>query len=58
MEGDLDTWVSMNDKNRLSVWCAENKKTVFINDMQHDYVKYISNLDSLPSSSIKVIVGS
>ena len=46
MEGDLDTWVSMNDKNRLSVWCAENKKTVFINDMQNDYVKYISNLDS------------
>ena len=46
MSSDLDTWVSMEDKNRLSVWCAENKKAVFINDMQTEYVKYISNLDS------------
>lgn len=46
MSSELDTWVSMNDKNRLSVWCAENKKIVFINDMQNEYSKYISNLDS------------
>ncbi|MES2287809.1 MAG: tetratricopeptide repeat protein [Bacteroidota bacterium] len=46
MDSDLDTWVSMDDKNRLSVWCVENKKTVFINDMQNEYSKYISNLDS------------
>lgn len=46
MDSDLDTWVSMDDKNRLSVWCAENKKAVFINDMQNEYTKYISNLDS------------
>ncbi len=46
MSDDLDTWVSMKDKNRLSVWCVENKKPVFINDMQIEYIKYISNLDS------------
>ena len=46
MSADLDTWVSMEDKNRLSVWCAENKKAVFINDMQTEYANYISNLDS------------
>ena len=46
MAADLDTWVSMEDKNRLSVWCAENKKAVFINDIQKEYTNYISNLDS------------
>ena len=46
MDSDLDTWISMDDKNRLSVWCVENRRIVFINDMQNEYSKYISNLDS------------
>ncbi len=46
MGSDLDTWVSMNDKNRLSVWCVEHKRAVFINDMQQEYSNYIPNLES------------
>ncbi len=46
MAADLDTWVSMEDDNRLSVWCVKNKKPVFINDMQHEYISYIDNLES------------
>ncbi len=38
--------VSMADKNRLSVWCVDNKMPVFINDIQNEYHNYISNLDS------------
>ncbi|MGB3946999.1 MAG: tetratricopeptide repeat protein [Bacteroidia bacterium] len=46
MDADLDTWVSMEDDNRLSVWCVKNKKPVFINHMQVEYKNYIANLDS------------
>jgi PAS domain S-box-containing protein len=46
MDADLDTWVSMEDDNRLSVWCVKNKKPVFINHMQQEYKNYIDNLDS------------
>lgn len=46
MSADLDTWVSMKDDNRLSVWCVKNKKPVFINDMENEYSDYIKNLDS------------
>jgi serine phosphatase RsbU (regulator of sigma subunit)/putative methionine-R-sulfoxide reductase with GAF domain len=46
MGADLDTWVSMNDKNRLSVWCVQHKKAVFINNIQEEYHSYIENLDS------------
>jgi len=40
-----DAIVSMKDKNRLSVWCVENMKEVFINDIQTEYSGYISTLD-------------
>lgn len=30
------------DKNQFPVWCVENRKPVFINDVQNDYKKYIS----------------
>jgi tetratricopeptide (TPR) repeat protein len=43
---DLDEATVMNDPNRLSVWCVQNKKEVFINDIENEYSKYIANLDS------------
>ena len=46
MSGDLDTWVSLEDNNRLSVWCIKNRKPVFINNMQNEYGQYISDLES------------
>jgi PAS domain S-box-containing protein len=46
MDADLDTWVSMADDNRLSVWCVKNKKPVFINNMQNEYNRYVENLNS------------
>ncbi|MES1219377.1 MAG: GAF domain-containing protein, partial [Bacteroidota bacterium] len=30
------------DKNQLPVWCIENRKPVFINDVSQEYSKYIS----------------
>ncbi|MCG2459242.1 GAF domain-containing protein [Flavobacteriaceae bacterium F89] len=29
------------NKNQLPVWCIENRKPVFINDLQNEYTKYI-----------------
>jgi len=43
---DIDAIVSMKEKNRLSVWCIENRKEVFINNIQKEYSKYISTLDA------------
>lgn len=34
--------ISMNDKNRFAVWCVENKSTVFMNNVEEEYSKYIS----------------
>ncbi len=31
------------DKNQFPVWCIENKKPVFINDVRNEYGKYIEN---------------
>ncbi len=38
--------VSVQDDNRLSVWCVKNKKEVFINDMEQEYKNYIPSLDA------------
>ena len=46
MAADLDTWVFMEDNNRLSVWCVKNQKPVFINHMQNEYKNYIQDLNS------------
>ncbi len=35
--------VSMKDKDRLAVWCVENKKPVIINDFERDKPKYFAN---------------
>ena len=32
----------LNDKNRFAVWCVDNRKPVFINDVDIEYSKYIS----------------
>ncbi|MBN1924804.1 MAG: GAF domain-containing protein [Prolixibacteraceae bacterium] len=34
--------ISMAEKNRFAVWCVENKQTVFMNDVENEYKKYIS----------------
>ncbi|HXU28700.1 MAG TPA: GAF domain-containing protein, partial [Bacteroidia bacterium] len=36
---------TMKDKNRLAVWCVDNKKEILIEDYQKDYNKYIPNID-------------
>jgi len=36
--------VSLNDDNRLAVWCFINQKEIFINDYRRDFNKYIKQL--------------
>lgn len=31
------------DKNRFAVWCLDNRKPVFINDVDTEYIKYIAS---------------
>ena len=31
------------DKNRFAVWCVDNRKPVFINDVDNEYSKYITS---------------
>ena len=38
---------SMNQKNSFSVWCIDNQKPVFINDMENEYMNYISEKPTL-----------
>jgi signal transduction histidine kinase len=35
----------MSDKSQLAVWCIENKKEVFINNIEKDYSKYLENIN-------------
>jgi transcriptional regulator with GAF, ATPase, and Fis domain len=42
-EGESN-WVPLNDKRRLSVWCVDNKREVFINDMENESRNYIPSL--------------
>ena len=32
------------EKNQLPVWCIEHQKEIFINDLEHEYSKYIKDL--------------
>jgi signal transduction histidine kinase/methyl-accepting chemotaxis protein len=34
---------SITDKNRFAVWCIDNRKPVFINDVDTEYSKYIAS---------------
>ncbi len=36
---------TMSDKNRLAVWCVDNRKEILIEDYQRDFNKYIPNID-------------
>jgi signal transduction histidine kinase len=43
----------MGDKSQLAVWCIENNKEVFINDIQKDFSKYLKDIDyTVPASVI------
>ena len=35
----------MSDKNQFPVWCIENRKPVFINDVTREYARYISEYE-------------
>ena len=44
---------TMSDKSQLAVWCIENNKEVFINDIQNEFSKYLKNIDyTVPASAI------
>ena len=50
--------VSLNDEDRMSVWCTKNKQLVFMNDVENDIVQYFNKSvtgytgDNIPKSSI------
>ena len=49
---------NMVDKNQFPVWCIENKKEVFINDIHSEYSNYLPNIDMTILSSAKMEDGS
>ncbi len=48
----------MNDKTQLAVWCIENKKEVFINDIQKEFSKYLKDIDYDSSGAVTLEDGS
>lgn len=38
--------ISLTDHNRLATWCFDNKKSIFINDLQVEFKKYLPGLFS------------
>ncbi len=34
--------ISMDEKNRFAVWCVDNSRTVFMNDVENEYSQYVS----------------
>lgn len=49
---------SMEEKNQFPVWCIENKKEVFINDVFTEYDQYISDTSRLNATSAYLEDGS
>jgi len=45
---------TMEDKNQFPVWCIENKKEVFINDIHAEYSRYLPNIDMTILSSAEM----
>jgi signal transduction histidine kinase/signal transduction protein with GAF and PtsI domain len=39
----------MNNKNQLPVWCIENAKPIFINNMGEEYGNYVTRVDDVES---------
>ncbi len=35
----------MSDKSQLAVWCIENNKEVFINDIEKEFSTYLKDID-------------
>jgi len=35
----------MSDKSQLAVWCIENRKEVFINDIEKEFSEYLKDID-------------
>jgi signal transduction histidine kinase len=35
----------MSDKSQLAVWCIENEKEVFINDIEKEFSRYLKDID-------------
>ncbi len=43
----------MSDKSQLAVWCIENNKEVFINDIQEEFSNFLNHIDyTVPASMI------
>ncbi len=34
--------ISMDEKNRFPVWCVDNSRPVFMNDVENEYMKYVA----------------
>ena len=49
---------TMEDKDQFPVWCIENKKEVFINNVEIEYSKYIKSFANLNIESAKLEDGS
>ena len=44
----------MENKNQFPVWCIENKKEVFINDIHSEYSRYLPDIDMTILSSAEM----
>ena len=42
---------SMEDKDQFPVWCIENKKEIFINDLEIEYSNYINSIVKLNANA-------
>ncbi|MDP1727077.1 MAG: ATP-binding protein [Bacteroidota bacterium] len=49
---------TMEDKDQFPVWCIENKKEVFINNVEIEYSKYIKSFANLNIESARLEDGS
>ncbi|MFI5185329.1 MAG: tetratricopeptide repeat protein [Chitinophagales bacterium] len=48
----------MNDKSQLAVWCIENNKEIFINDIQIEFSRYLKDIDYTVPASVVLEDGS
>jgi len=48
----------MSDRSQLAVWCIENNKEVFINDIQNEFSKYLKDIDYTVPASVVLEDGS
>jgi len=48
----------MSDKSQLAVWCIENNKEIFINDIGKEYSKYLKDIDYTVPASVVLEDGS